>query len=987
MGARKTSKKRGPKGLGRRRQTLTAVGSNALVLSTFFLNGAFAAETAAEAAPAEGPPVESAAGETAQPAQGPALSEVVVTGTHIVRDGYSAPAPLTVVGEEAIKSQGTTNIADFVNTLPQFAGSTQPNATNSTTSSGMSGINALNLRSLGPQRTLVLVDGQRVVGVDTTQLVDINLIPQSLIKRIDVVTGGASAQYGSDAVAGVVNFILDKDFTGFKTDASAGETAYNDDRQWDISVTGGMKFSDGRGHALFNLEAKHEDGVQVNNRPWNLVGKQFIANPNYTATNGQPQWEEFYNVSPMTTLGNAAIIASGPLKGISFGQGGQQFLYHYGNIVSSPDNVNSPDFATTQVRGTISGGGLTSLETTQNAFGRLSYDVTDDIEVFGQASWAHNYNYNWCCTVEDSGNVKVLSGNPFIPANIQSAMTAQGLSSISLGTQNPDLGQNGGLNNRRTQRFVLGANGKLNLLSTDWKWDAYYQKGISYQHNQATNVIDYTYYNNAVDAVVGPNGNTVCRVTLTNPNSPCQPYNPFGTGVNSAQAIRYVEGNGVEDYRDEKFTQDVASGSISGEPFSDWAGPISVATGVEYRKEHVTGENDPISNTTGWWVGNYRTFTAGYHVTEGFIETAIPLANDVFLAKNLDFHGAARATDYSTSGYVTTWNVGFTWKPVDGVMLRAQRSRDIRAPNLLELFNTGGGGAPGILNPFLNQETDIIHQNAVGNPNLKPEESDAYGVGIVFQPTFVPGFSASIDFWNMNIKDAITTLSAQQIINNCYVGIKDECAAIGYVPGSQVISTVAVQPFNLATQLVRGIDYEAGYTLPLNSLVGTWPGRLDFRALATNFKKDYLSTASILNAAGQNGSTYPPNWRFSSVVSYTQSAWTVSVTARGLSAGVYNDNYIQCTANCPASTVLNRTVTDNHLPGAIYFDTSLAYKVYQQDSGSNVEVYFNVRNLANRDPAIYANTPGGYSYSLNSDNGYLYDVLGRVYRLGFRTKF
>jgi hypothetical protein len=162
---------------------------------------------------------------------------------------------------------------------------------------------------------------------------------------------------------------------------------------------------------------------------------------------------------------------------------------------------------------------------------------------------------------------------------------------------------------------------------------------------------------------------------------------------------------------------------------------------------------------------------------------------------------------------------------------------------------------------------------------------------------------------------------------------------------------------------------------------------LDFRALATNFKKDYLSTASILNAAGQNGSTYPPNWRFSSVVSYTQSAWTVSVTARGLSAGVYNDNYIQCTANCPASTVLNRTVTDNHLPGAIYFDTSLAYKVYQQDSGSNVEVYFNVRNLANRDPAIYANTPGGYSYSLNSDNGYLYDVLGRVYRLGFRTKF
>jgi iron complex outermembrane recepter protein len=992
MGSRKTSKKRSTKGASQRRQALTAVGSNALVLSTFLLHGAFAADTtAADATAAEGPPVEAAPGETGEPAQ-VGLQEVVVTGTHIVRDGYAAPAPMTVVSEDAIKSQGTTNIADFVNTLPQFAGSTQPNATNSTTSSGMSGINTLNLRSLGAQRTLVLIDGQRVVGVNTTQLVDINLIPQSLVKRIDVVTGGASAQYGSDAVAGVVNFVLDKDFTGLKTDASAGETAYDDDRQWNISVTGGSKFADGRGHVLFNLQANHEDGVQVNNRPWNLVGKQFISNPAYVAGNGQPQWLMEYGVSPFTTLGNASIIASGPLKGTAFGQGGQQFLYHYGSLVTNNvDNVNSPDFASTQVRGTISGGGLTSLETTQNAFGRLSFDVTDDVEVFAQASWAHNYNYNWCCTVEDSGNVKVLSGNPFIPANIQSAMTAQGLSSISLGTQNPDLGQNGGLNNRRTQRFVLGANGKLNLFDTSWKWDAYYQKGISYQHNEATNVIDYTYYANAIDAVKGPNGNTVCRVTLANPNDPCQPYNPFGTGVNSAQAIRYVEGNGATDYRDEKFTQDVASGTLSGDPFSDWAGVISVAGGVEYRKEHVTGANDPISNTTGWWVGNYRTFTAGYHVTEGFLETAVPLAKDLFLAKALDFHGAARATDYSTSGYVTTWNVGLTWKPVDGVMFRGQRSRDIRAPNLLELFNAGGGGAPGILNPFLGGETDIIHQNQVGNPNLKPEVSDAYGLGVVLQPTFMPGFSASIDFWNMNIKEAITTLTAQQIINNCYAGVKDECTAIGYVPGSQVISTVAVQPFNLATQTVRGIDYEAGYTLPLNSLIGTWPGRLDFRAFATNFKKDYYSTASILEASGQNSSYYPPTWRFSTVVSYTQSAWTVSVTARGLSAGTYNNNYIVCSSNCPVQTsaqaVLNRTVTDNHLPGAIYFDTSLNYKVLETDAGSNVEVYLNVRNLANRDPAIYANTPGGYSYSLNSDNGYLYDVLGRVYRLGFRTKF
>lgn len=960
--------------------TVSAFVSNVLFLSTCLLNAA-QAQTAPEASVAE------ASGASA-------VQEVTVTGTRIVRDGYQAPAPLTVVGAEQIQTQGTANVADYMNTLPAFSGSLQPNATNASTSGGTSGIQALNLRSLGPQRTLVLIDGQRVVGIDTTQLVDINLIPQSLISRVEVVTGGASAQYGSDALAGVVNFILDKNFTGVKADVSGGATTYGDDGQWNASLTAGTGFANDRGHFLINGEVNHDDGIPIANRAWNLTGRQFMINPNYKAGNGQPQWLLLDHVSPMNTIANGAIIASGPLQGIVFGPGGQQYNYHYGSLVSSPDNYNSPNFAGTQVRGTVSGGGLTSRETTQNVFTRTSFDVTDDIQVFAQASWAHNFNYNWCCTVEDPGNIKILSGNPYIPANIQSQMTAQGLSSISLGSQNPDFPANGGLNNRRTERYVLGGNGKFDLFGTRWKWDAYYQKGISYQHAEATNNIVYSYYGKAIDAVTAPNGGVVCRVTLTNPNDPCVPYNPFGVGVNSKSAINYVLGNGASDYRDERFEQDVGSASVSGEPFSDWAGPISVATGVEHRKEHVSGSDDPLSQAKAWWVGNYQVFTAGYSVTEGFIETAVPLAKDMPFAKDLELHGAARATDYSTSGYVTTWNIGATWRPIDGIMFRGQRSRDIRAPNLLELFNAGGGGAPGVLNPFLNNESETIHSNTVGNPNLKPEQSNAYGIGMVLQPTFLPSFSASVDFWNLNISEAIGTLTAQQIINNCYLGNGQQCAAISFGDG-QHINEVNVQPFNLVNQIVRGIDYEASYGLRLHDLVASWPGGVDFRVLATNFKKDYSSNGinAPVDYVGQNNGSSStgnaPRWRYSSVIAYSNDPLSVSLTARGLSAGTYNNTYVQCTSNCPVSTVLNTTVSDNHLPGALYFDLSVDFKVLHRaaDGGADFDVYLNVRNLTNKDPAILANTPGGYSYSLESANGYLYDTLGRIFRTGFRVKF
>jgi outer membrane receptor protein involved in Fe transport len=958
-----------------RHHALATVSTTALFLSVFAPHASFA-----QAAP--------------QTAQAGPIEEVTITGTRIIRDGYQAPAPVTVVGVEQLQSSASSNIADFVNTMPAFSGSTAPASTNASMSQGTSGAQILNLRSLGAQRTLILLDGQRTVGINTSQNVDVNLIPQSLVSRVDVETGGASSKYGSDAVAGVVNFILDKNFTGVKGDFSGGVTTYGDDRQWDISLTGGTGFANDRGHFLINGEASHIDGVPLNNRPWNLTGLQFMNNPNYNGTNGQPQWLLRERVSPDNGFANGAIISDGPLKGIAFGPGGGQFPYTYGSLTFDPDTYNSPLFAATQCRGTACGGGLTSMETTQNLFTRISYDITDDVEVFVQASWAHNFNYNWCCTIEDNGNISISSGNPFIPANIQAQMNALGLSSIDIGTQNQDLPPVAGQNDRRTERFVVGGNGKVDAFDTTWTWNAYYQKGISYQRAATINAINYPNFYDALDAVRGPNGQIVCRSSLTAPNNGCVPYNVFGLGVNSQAAIRYVLGAGALNFRTEKFTQDVIDASASGSPFSNWAGPVSIAFGIDHRREHVHGINDPVSakGTFDWWVGDYQVQTSSYSVTEGFVETDIPLAKDQAWAKSLDLNAAARFTGYSTSGYVTTWSVGGTWKPIDDIMFRANRSRDIRAPNLQELFAPGSGGFPGITNPFLGNITENnIPASTRGNPNLQPEKSDGTGLGVVLQPQFIRGLTVSVDYWNMDISGAIGTLQSQQIIDNCYAGNTVLCSAINFRPDKYILS-ITNEPFNLVQRLVSGIDFDGTYTLPLADVSSNWDGNLTFHASATRFIENWYNDGidpainSVGTNSGQDPNLGPPRWRYQGSVTYANDPITVAITGRGVSGGTYDNSYVTCTSGCPASSGNHITVDNNHIEGAFYIDTSITYKIMRKADGADVSLYFNVQNLANKDPAIVAQQPGGYNYSLNNDNGYLYDVLGRVFRAGVRFR-
>lgn len=924
-----------------------------------------------------------------QLAQAGAIEELVITGTRVIRDGYEAPTPLTVVGAEVLQNDTATNIAEALNTMPAFGGSISPGTTNTAFSQGTAGLQVLNLRDLGPQRTLVLLDGQRSVGINSTQYVDINLIPQSLVSRVDIITGGASSAYGSDAIAGVVNFVLDKTFTGVKGNVSGGITTYGDNPRWKANLTAGTPFANGRGHFLINGEVLKEEGIPVADRDWNKTGRQFITNPaNSAGAAGAPQRLLMDCCVSSTYSITGGIITQGPLKGTAFGPGGTPYQFQYGSLTFDPETYGSPMFEATQARGTITASGLAIRQSAQNVFTRVSYDVADSIQVFAQASWAHNNSTNWCCTVHQLNNMVIRSGNPFIPASVQAQMTALGLTQFTMGSENTDIPRTTGINDRRTTRLVVGGNGTFDAMDSEWNWNAYYQYGISHQTNTGTGTTANALFTEALDAVRGTNGQIMCRSALTNPSTACSPYNPFGSGVASQASMNYVLGNGERVYGMARFTQDVMAASVSGTPLSSWAGPVSLALGIEHRKEATSGINDPISQRFGWFVGNFQVFTAGYNVTEGFAETVVPLAMDETWAEALELTAAVRATSYSTSGYVTTWKVGATWDVIDGVRVRGAQSRDIRAPNLYELFNTGGGGLSSAVNPFLGQQSNTFTISNVGNPNLTPEKSDNSGIGVVLQPSFVPGFSVSVDYWRMKIKDAIGTLSVQQIVDNCYRGDTTFCDAITF-DGNRAITFLKNIPFNLITQIAKGLDFEASYQTPLSDIVSDWDGNLGVRFLATKYISLYSDNGVVAptELAGQNSGGGVPTWRYTGSVMYTNDPFSVTLTARGLSSGTYLNSNIECTTGCPVSTADRRTVNNNHIEGAFYLDTALAYTFLDNaDTGSNAEVYLNIRNILNKDPAIVAPGPGGFSYFSSLYNAAFYDHLGRQFTAGVRFK-
>ncbi|MBM7406254.1 MULTISPECIES: TonB-dependent receptor plug domain-containing protein [Sphingomonas] len=911
--------------------------------------------------------------QTAEPAPDAGAAEITVTGTRIQRNGYSAPTPLTVLSSQDIEATAPANVADFVNDIPSLAGSVTPASSNLNISAGTAGVNALNLRALGTARTLVLLDGQRSVGSTLGGLVDVNTFPQGLIKSVEIVTGGASAAYGSDAVSGVVNFILDKEYSGLKGNAEYGITDRGDAGSYRFNLTAGTGFAGGRGHLLLNGELAVKEGLHGVPRDWNNQGWYMINNPAYVAGNGQPE-RLITSGAGLSQATRGGLITNTALRGTQFGVGGAVSQYDFGTV-RDPWQIGG-DWQSTQVNGFQS---LDPEENRKSAFGRLSYDVADWLSVFGQASYAKSDNLGWLGVQLNQANVTIRSDNAFIPQSVRTQLAAQGITQFTLGTTNADLPIRKNDTERELQRYVIGANGTFGLFAGNARWDAYYQKGISNTREMARHITNNARLALAQDAVFAPAGNAigvaagtiVCRSTLTAPTNGCVPLNRMGIGVASQAALDYVIGN---PFRKQKFEQDVFAANLSFDAFRLPAGAVSIAIGGEHRREKVTGEVS-TEFQTGWFVGNFLPTFGSYDVTEGYVEVLVPVI------KGLDLNGAVRGTDYSTSGYVTTWKAGVTFEPIPDIRFRATKSRDIRAPNLGELYTAGSTRINVLIDSSQNNASVTFAGTTRGNPLLEPEKADQWGVGVVLQPRFVPRFALSVDYYDIKIKGAIGSVAAQTIVDRCNEGVTAFCSAV--VRGSNVFGNnlqVFESPFNFAQQRAKGIDIESSYRIAVGA------GNVTLRAMATRYIKNYFNNGidAPTDTVGQNSTGGTPKWLYRFQAGYSNDGFDLTLIGRGISDGVYDNSFVECTSACPASTVTNRTINDNHIDGAFYLDATIAQDIAM--GGRSMQLFLNATNLFDKDPPVVAQGPAGSAYATPATNQSLYDLLGRTYRVGVRFK-
>jgi iron complex outermembrane recepter protein len=930
-----------------------------------------------------------AAAQTATAAADPAAEEadtsvITVTGSRIARTGYDAPTPVSVVTEAELKAEPQANIGDYVNTLPSVRGSQTSSTNSGSLSNGQAGIATVNLRNLGAARTLVLIDGQRSVASSPVGLVDTQTVPQGLIKGVEVVTGGASSAYGSDAVAGVINFSLNRDFKGFRAEYEFGITDYGDTPNHTFRITSGFDFADGRGKVLLAGDYFTQKGVDTYDRPWQQQGFFQIDNPAFVQGNGQPErlvqaGIGTYQFTP------GGIINTGPLRGTYFGPitNGQASLNRFNYGPTRGQWMIGGDYLISR-EGHLNSNSLSPDEERGNVFGRFSFEVGRGFVPFVQYSYS-GYNGRSFYQQTPSVGITIQRDNAFLPTALVQQMTALNLTNISIGTSNAGFPAAGSNNTREVYRFVAGADGELDVLGGSWKYAAYYQAGIARTDELLTNTWRNDRVALAQDAVRAPNGSIVCRSTLTNPTNGCVPLNRIGIGGVTQAAIDYVFNNGQQPQRFQTLRQDVAALNIStNDLFDTWAGPVSFAFGGEYRRERVDGSVDPQFNS-GWLYGNYLVTRGSFDVKEVFAETVVPLA------KGLDFNGAIRQTDYSTSGSVTTWKLGATWQIIDDIKLRVVRSRDIRAPNLSELFAPGTArtNTVNVPQPGGGQRTDQFTEQTTGNTTLQPEVALTWGVGGVFTPSFLPGFAASVDYFDIDLSGAIATITAQTITTLCLEqNRQDLCQFITFngPPGTaSPITGIRLVPFNFASVKVRGIDLEASYRFDFAG------GKATLRGLVSHYIDNIIDNGIDVarDLAGQNafGGDATPSWNYRLTANYEIDSWSFNLVGRGFSDGVYDNNFIECTTACPISTPQARTINNNRIAGQWYVDASITKKVKM--GGSKVDLFLYVRNLLNTDPVRLGNggPTGNNTPAYPQTNRNLYDVLGRVYRMGVRFEY
>jgi iron complex outermembrane receptor protein len=966
----------------------------------------------------------------ASPADDAELSEVTVTGSRVITNGNDAPTPITVITPEQVQATKPASLYENLADMPVFSGSrganngpvtTSPNAAGGVQPNGA--VSSLNLRNMGPLRTLVLFDGHRVPPVSPDGLVDPSSLPQLLMQRVDVVTGGVSAVYGSDAITGVVNFVTDSKFTGLKAQLQYGTSQESDGDSYQAGVAGGASLFGGRGHIIGSYQRIDGDALYDTDRDWaqprwgvygngttvpyRLLSYQTTANASFGGSIACRGGTGNGSVNPANCPGQ-------PLAGLTFKQNG----------VLSPFDAGGPRDGLTIA--TVQNGGdgayfvnvaLRSEQTTDQFFTRFDYDFSDNVHAYVAGA------YNQSKVAGNIGTqrtfppgVNIGACNAFLSAAVQ---TQLGCVPGTAGTateatflfekqidprDNYGIGQNNRL--KSDNFYVLAAlDGKF---GEGWRWDA------SYTHSEAELKVAGLNQNRqhiyaSLDAVQGANGQIVCRITQTNPGllPGCVPINPFGPTAASEAAVAYWFDT-INNSTENKL--DGIAASVAGSPFSIWAGPVDMALSTELRRLEMSLDSDSrptdFLDCTGLRFANCNqaanlpvhpnTFApisgVNQKIIEGAYEVNVPLLKDVPAISSLDFNGAVRYAKYdndpnsaavvSRSFNATTWKTGLTWDLTDSVTMRWTRSKDFRAPSLFDLYNPLALGNTTNITDYLVGGTPPARQIQGGNPFLAPEVAHTTTLGIVYRPT--PDFSVSLDGYRITIRDALFQLNGSNefVQKACYAsgGASPTCQLQDRALGSytntsaaNVLTNFYLRSVNIAEQQTEGIDLESAFRTSL------FDRPFSLRALVTYQPHlyYYIPFASRQDAAGvaygQVGGTLPaPVWKGSLFLNYRISdRWSVDLSERFRSSLQFSsDPTLPNEIGGIASVAYTNLTVSFNVPTAL----------------QQMNVFLNVQNLFDKDPppagGINNNFPGAFpsNYAVGDD------TMGRYYTLGVRVR-
>jgi iron complex outermembrane receptor protein len=964
---------------------------------------------------------------------GPAPSEsIVVTGSRVISDAANSPTPLTMISTKQLRDTTPANLADGLNKLPIFQGSQTIGRPGDGSQNYAS--NTLNLRNFGVQRTLVLLDGHRASPSNADGTVDIDTLPQMLISRVDIVTGGASAVYGSDAVTGVVNFVLDKKFDGLKFDVNSGISTYSDAWSYNLGVAAGTDLFGGRGHFETAVEYRHRDPVNQSARPYGPasnfgaeVGTGTAANPFNSIANGRRPNSSFGGVI------QGCVPACPAAAGTQFATNGVLSPFFPG-VAGATDANGNPTAGTSNLNSGGDGayspyGQVFNGYHQASLFSRFSYDLADNVTFYVQGQGSEAYSFGWYFPQKiqpGTGQADLFyKNNPFLSSAVQAQLGNNGtnplqtvaggaavqpsntfqLGEFLIGNGQTETNATGSVN--RVLSFQTGLDGTM--MNGRFNWNLFYTHG---ENRLAVDLINNQNLQNmyaAQDAVLTPSGNVACyaatQAATAARYASCVPIDPFGPTAVIQSAFKYMFQ--TTDFHQTNILDDMG-GSVSGKALDAWAGPITAALSAEMRfNAYDVTSNVPSStfvDCTGLRLCSpllpsysqsiLQPIHASQNVWEVAAEAEVPVLKDIPLVQAFDLNLAGRYTDYSVSGSVQTWKIGFNWNVVDSLRLRGTTSIDIRAPTLDDLFRPAtllqnvftdlhvpDPTKSQVPNPqYLAGTTTFSSQ---GNPNLVPEVARTYTVGAVWTPDFVSGLIVSLDYFRIHMANAIGLIvpsTTIQTLCEASGGTSIYCAnyqrPLPFSDHSTANFATRLFTFNLntASQETEGWDFETNYGWQMSDLVEGWTGSWSARLLATY---QPVINNSVLFSGAPFTRSPDSSTRITTFLDYTLNNWALGLQDTWVSG------FSQVAG--PVTSTINNWVNP-HVNSWNQVDLNITRNF--QMAGTNMSGYFVVQNLLDAQPADVPNGTIGQIYptAQTGFNGYsVQSPMGRYFTVGLRA--